>query len=428
MDWAAVDAAIDTHAEDAFTFLARLVSAASTLGAEAGALDVFAERLTELGLTVRRVPVPPDVGGDPRAGVTQPLDDVARYDVVGTTGPEQGPALLLNGHIDVVPAESPQLWTSPPFQPRREGNRMYGRGAGDMKGGIAMGVLTLQALLETAPEIITGPLSFLAVVEEECTGNGTLAAAADGVLGDAVVLLEPTDLDIVVGAIGVLWCDIDVVGRPAHAQAAHQATNAIDLAMRLVDGLRAWSADLAVRHPDPVLGDTLGLYNLNVGQLTAGDWPSSVPATALLRLRVGFPRSWSPEQAEREVSAAVVGIVAAAGDFPAEPRVRFTGFRAPGYLVDDADPVVRLMADAHESAHGRRPKTLGLTATNDGRIYVEHFGVPALLYGPSASDIHGIDESVDLDTIVAGARTLARFIAGWYALPEGKVAVTEEVT
>src|SRR4029077_8016732 len=83
-----------------------------------------------------------------------------------------------------------------PSEPRRDGDRLYGRGAGDMKGGFAMATLALDALLAVAPDAIAGALSFLSVNEEECTGNGTLAAARAGVLADAVILPEPTGLDM----------------------------------------------------------------------------------------------------------------------------------------------------------------------------------------------------------------------------------------
>jgi acetylornithine deacetylase len=416
VDWADVDAAITSGAEDSFAFLARLVAAPSTLGNEAEALDVFAEELSRIGLKVRRQQMPERLSDDERAGVVQPVD-APRFCVAGTTGPKSGPALLLNGHIDVVPADFPDLWSSPPFQPRRAAGRMYGRGVGDMKSGFALGLLALRALLETAPETITGPLTFLGVIEEECTGNGTLGAALQGILADAVVLLEPTDLEIVIGGVGVLWCDIELTGGAGHANAAHLAVNPIDMVMRLIDGLRGWSLDLGRRYPDPLMGDSAGLYNLNVGQLSAGDWPSSVPAHALLRLRVGFPRAWTPDRAERELRAAIRSIVEA-GDPSIRHAVRLTGFRAPGHLLDPAHPLVRILGEAHQAAHGSPPQTLGLASTTDARTYLEHFNMPALCYGPAASNIHGIDESVDLDTIIAGARTLARFIPAWYAAAE----------
>lgn len=413
LDCAALDAAITEGAESAFSFLERLVAEPSTVGNEAGALEVFASELADLGFEVRRVEVSREIGSDPRAGISPQLD-ADRYQVVGSMGSGPGRSLLLNGHIDVVPADSPASWTSPPFVPRREGPFMFGRGAGDMKCGFAMGVLALRALLAVDPEAIAGPLTFLAVIEEECSGNGALSSARDGILADAAILLEPTDLNLLVGGLGVLWCDIEVDGVSAHAHAAHEATNPVDLLMRLLAGLRVWAAGLETSHPDPKMPEVTSPYNLNLGEIHAGDWPSSVPTTATMRLRIGFPRAWTPDDAEHEVRAAVATIVEADGGFPTAPRIRPSGFRARGYHLDPADPLVVDLGRAHAHAHGIRPLAYSLGSTTDARWYVNDFDVPAVCFGPIAHSIHGVDEHVELDSIVQGARTLARFLADWY--------------
>nr|WP_275889554.1 M20/M25/M40 family metallo-hydrolase [Nakamurella flavida] len=324
-----------------------------------------------------------------------------------------GPSLLLNGHMDVVPAESPELWTSPPFFPQRRDGRLYGRGAGDMKCGFAMGALAVAALDAVEPGAISGPLSFLAVVEEENTGNGTLAAARAGVLADAVLLLEPTGLGVMLAGIGVLWLEITLTGRAAHAQAAHQAVNAVDLAYQVIDALRGWQQWIGATTDDPVFAGVESPYNLNVGGLDAGDWTSSVPATARLRVRVGFPRAWSPEEAERR-AVEVIERTAAAGAFPAPPTVRSSGLRAPGYSLAQGHPLDEAVRAAHEQAHGTRPDTVVMGSTTDARTYLNHFGVPALCYGPDAAGMHGVDESVGLQSIVDGAITLAHFLRTYY--------------
>ena len=417
LDFRDLDAAIDEASEESFAFLSRLVSTPSTLGREAPALDLFASQLRELGFATRKVAMTNDLATDPRAGVLQKVVG-ERYNVVGTLGPTSGRSLLLNGHMDVVPAETPHRWTSPPFEPRREHQRLFGRGAGDMKCGFAMGFLALRALLAVYPEFLTGPLHFLAVIEEECTGNGTLSAADQGILADAVVLLEPTGLDIMLGGIGVLWCDIDVVGRSAHAEAAHLAVNPFDLLTRLVEGLREWAGRLQTDYPDDMLVDSESPYNLNVGEIRCGDWPSSVPVDGTVRVRIGYPRAWTPDAAEQAVREAVTTVVTLHGGFPAAPVVQLSGFRAPGYLLSDDHPLARTLARAHQHAHGTAPATTSIGSTTDARTYLTYFDTPALCYGPRASNIHGVDESVDLDTIVAGARTLARFLVEWYAAPQ----------
>ncbi len=413
LDIASLDAAVDRHAEAAFDLLARLVAAPSTVGQEAESLSVFAEALTDLGFAVHWLDIPADIADDARAGVPQPgVGD--RRQVVGSIGPATGRSLLLNGHMDVVPAQTPDRWVEDPFAPRRDGDRMYGRGVGDMKAGFAMGMLALRSLLEVRPQALTGRLSFLAAIEEECTGNGTLSAARSGVLADAVVVLEPTDLQILIGGVGVLWCDVEVDGVSSHAESAHLAINPLDLLSRLLGGLRAWAAQLAEHHPDPALAEVESPYNLNLGQVSAGDWPSSVPTTATMRLRVGFPRAWTPAEAERTVRGVVADLAAADGGFPSPPRVSSGGLRARGYHLDPGHLLVGALAAAHRHAHGSTPRTFSLGSTTDARFYINDFGVPAVCYGPAAANIHGVDESVDLRSVVAGARVLARFIAEWF--------------
>jgi len=413
LDLDALDAAISERAEAAFGFLERLVAAPSTVGNEHEAQAVVEQELKRLGFEVERLPIPESIGRDPLAGVPQ-TSYAGRHDVVGRLGEGGGPSLLLNGHIDVVPAERPDLWTSPPFEARREGDRLFGRGAGDMKGGFAMAALALEAVLATDPAAIAGPLTFVSVLEEECTGNGTLAAARAGVLADAVLLPEPSGLDLLLAGVGILWLDVVLTGHGAHAQSADRAVNPVLLAMPIVAALRDLEREMNLRiepamrgHPHP--------YNLNVGTFEAGDWPSSVPAVATLRVRLGHPTAWSAEEAERRVRSA---IAAAAEDEPwlreHPPAIRTSGFRARGYALPLDDPLARRVAAAHHDVLGEPPAVTPTPSTTDARLYLNDFDVPALCYGPVAHDIHGIDESVELSSIVSGARVLARVLAGWY--------------
>lgn len=419
----ALDAAIDAHAEEAFAFLAALVAAPSTVGHEQGALEVFAREAESLGLAVERLPFSNEAEADPRAGVAPAphLLSPDRFQVLATTPGDGGLHLLLNGHMDVVPAEASELWTSPPFAPRRDGDRLHGRGAADMKSGFAVGTLALRALRDVAPNAFASRrLGFLAVVEEECTGNGTLRSIVEhGVTAPEVVLLEPTDLDLLVGGVGVLWTTVRIVSAAGHAYAAEAATNAVDLGMRLVDGLRRWSATVARDEPEPSVAPGQNPYAVNLGKLQAGDWTSSAPVTATFDLRIGFPRGWSPAEAERKVRAAIAAI-AEAENFPVAPEVTLTGFRARGYLIDSTAPLVRDLAAAHMDAHGVTPKTYSLGSTTDARVYLNDFGIPAVCFGAVGHRLHGVDEYVELPSIVAAARTLARFLLMRFATEEAR--------
>ena len=408
-----LDEAIDRHAEEAFAFLAELVAAPSTVGSEQGAVDVFARQLKRLGLDVESLDFPNGQYDDPRAGVSPDAAQVTdgRYQALGVT-PGEGPlTLLLNGHIDVVPADASDPWTTDAFTPDIRGGRMYGRGTGDMKGGFAVGALALRALQDVAPDLFAEKrLGFLAVIEEECTGNGALRAANDGVLADEVLLLEPTDLGLLLGGVGVLWVDVDVVGVSAHAHEADAGRGAVELAMRLVDRLRTWTIGLADEFPPSEHLTDGEPYNLNLGTIAAGNWNSTAPATTTVGLRIGYPTAWTPERAEQEVRAEITRTVEADPAFPTQPTVRLTGFRAAGYEIDPNLPLVRDLAAAHTDAHGAEPMLYTLGSTTDARTYLNAFGVPAVCYGAVAHNMHGVDESVELQSIIDAAKTVARFL------------------
>ena len=233
----AIDAEIDALAEGAFAFLERLVAEPSVVGDEAGAQGVVAAELERIGFAVELLEVPESIASDPLGGVPQG-SYAGRPVVVGRLAGGDGPTLLVNGHVDVVPAGWPELWRSPPFAPERRDGWLYGRGAGDMKSGFAMVLLAVEALRRAAPAALGGSLVFVSAIEEECTGNGTLASIRAGVLGDAVLLPEPTGLDLLLGGAGVLWSDITVTGRAGHAHEADAGANPILACLALAAGLR----------------------------------------------------------------------------------------------------------------------------------------------------------------------------------------------
>jgi acetylornithine deacetylase len=404
-DPARVDAELDALAERSFAFLERLVAEPSVVGAEAGAQAVVAAELERIGFAVELLEVPESIGTDTLAGVPQ-VSYAGRPVVVGRLGGGDGKTLLCNGHVDVVPAGSPERWSSPPFTPIRRDGWLYGRGAGDMKCGFAMVLLAVEALQRAEPAAIGGSLAFVSAIEEECTGNGTLAALRAGVLGDAVLLPEPTGLEILTGGSGVLWCDIVVSGRAGHAHDAQAGANPILACLALVTALQALEVEL-----NAARGEGEGHCATNVGMIEGGDWRSSSPTGARLGVRVGFPAHWDVESAQRAVREALERATSAPG-WPrgATAALSFDGFRAVGYRLAPEHPLVGAVADAHEAVHGNRPQPYRLASTTDARHYLNALAIPALCYGPVVRNIHGVDEAVELASIVAGARTLTRFI------------------
>ena len=133
-----------------------------------------------------------------------------------------------------------------------------------MKAGLAAALLAVEAATTVGPELL-GPLAVVGVIEEECTGNGTLVSLLAGVTADGVLLPEPTDLTLLTGGVGVVWCDVTVVGGGAHAAMADQGTSALELALPLIAALKALEREL-----DEAAAPGERCF-VNVGTMHAGD-------------------------------------------------------------------------------------------------------------------------------------------------------------
>ena len=156
----------------------------------------------------------------------------------------RGRSLLLQGHVDVVPAGPLNMWTSPPFAPAIRDGRMYGRGANDMKSGVCAMVFALDALRECG--YLPGSDVYVqTVTEEESTGNGALSTLARGYRADACLIPEPTGPRILRGTVGVMWFRLSIRGKPVHVSAREAILFCNAPFQRLADFGRAGSGALA---------------------------------------------------------------------------------------------------------------------------------------------------------------------------------------
>jgi acetylornithine deacetylase len=279
-----------------------------------------------------------------------------------------------------------------------ENGRMFGRGAGDMKGGIAallLGVEVAKTFGEIGPSIV-----FQSVIEEECTGNGSLAACLSAPPLTAAIVGEPTEGAINIAAPGIIWARIILSGRSGHAGSADERSNPIDVAYAVIGSLRQLENDLNAT-PEMEFEGFSRPYLLNVGALHAGDWPATTPGRAELDVRLGFPISLPPRDAQDRLLESVLRVAPNA-------VVEFRGFRARGYSLDPASPLVTLLSTCHTLVHGRQPP-LGVTrATSDLRYFQPPVGPgDAALYGPTGGNYHAADEWVDLASIKEVATVLA---------------------
>ena len=418
----AVDAAFD----DEVDFLAALTAHPSTRGNEQAAQDFMAGALAERGYAVDRWQIQLDdirhlPGFSPVLG---PYEDAVN--VVGThrARTNAGRSLILNGHIDVVPEGPLDMWDSPPYAPRVADGWMYGRGAGDMKAGLASNLYALDALrrLGLAP---AADLFYQSVVEEECTGNGALACLARGYRADAALIPEPFAEELVTAQLGVLWFQVHLKGRPTHVAYAGQGANAIEAAIPLISALHEmearWNGAAHRHHAYAHMDHAL---NLNIGRIEGGDWTSSVPAWCVFDVRMAIFPGQSIDAAKSEIEAVLME--AARGNAflkNALPEIVYHGFHAEGYALSDdksatAAQAISALDLAHGAVTGEALERTAITATTDARFFGLYADTPALVYGPRAEAIHGFNERVDLESLRRVTKATALFIARWCGVEE----------
>lgn len=400
MSGAWIDDAVAAEAGWMEDLLLELVAAPTTLGDEDAGQAVMRRAFAGCGLEPVDVPLDAEaIRADPYHSPFSWSVEGKRNVVADWPGAGGGRSLILNGHVDVVPPASEPLWSSPPFTPRRDGDWLYGRGAGDMKAGLVAMTGAVRALRRAGVEL-RGDLQLQSVVEEECTGNGTLQCLLAGAHADACVITEPHHDHLTVAQVGVLWFHVDIRGAPAHAARASLGHNAFDAAQAVLSELRRLEAELNERPPPPY-DEIEHPINLNPGIVTAGDWVSTVPAECTLSCRLAMYPGQDPAELKRRVEQAA-----------APYAVRYDGFACEGSVVAEDEDVVVGLAAAYADVHGERPALWATTATTDARHFVRR-GIPAICYGPRAEQIHGIDERVSLRSMVDVARVLARFVLDW---------------
>lgn len=385
--------------------------------------ELLAARLTACGADVDLFePDPAELAGRPL--VPDGLDFAGRPQLIARLpggGGGRGRSLVLNGHIDVVPAREDDGWASPPFAPEVRDGRLFGRGACDMKGGIAAMVVAAEALAREAA--LAGDLLVATNTDEESSGAGGVALVDRGLRADAAIVTEPTGLDVWVACRGSNYAAVTVEGRAGHAEIAHAdwraggAVNAIDKAMVVVRALgeltERWATEPELAHP--VLSRPATLATVVRG----GDWPVTIPGSCELTVGVLFLPVQADAQGfsrdvEREVEAFVQARVAELDDWLAGHPPRFAWAQASvmPFETPPDEPIVRSTVDALQ-ALGEPGRLSGLDSWYDGATLSVLGGIPSIALGPPGLGrdgtmlAHAVDEHVPVDALVRTAQALA---------------------
>lgn len=393
--------------------LRELIAIPSITGSEEAVAARASAMLEEIGLVVERVdPDPAAIRADP----DWPGEEMPRTALpvlIGRAGRGRGRRIILSGHLDVVPPGDPATWTTDPWGGEVRDDRLYGRGACDMKGGVAAILAAVRALhAKGTLGALDGELLVVLVPSEEDGGQGTLAAIRAGATADLAVITEPSNLDVVVAHAGAITFQMTVPGRAAHASQRREGVSALDNLFTLLAALAADETRRNAAETDPLM-TALGLpYPTIVGKVQGGDWASTVLDRVTAEGRYGVRLGQSASEAERELRACIAAACAADAflrDHPA--TVQITGGRFGSARVPSDHPLPVGLAATVEAVTGRRPALLGEPYGADMQMFVNVGATPCVIFGPGDVRVaHSADEHVPLDEVVDCARVLAAWV------------------
>jgi len=301
-----------------------------------------------------------------------------------------GPSVVLHGHIDVVPGRPEQ------FQPRVEGERLIGRGAYDMKGGLA----ALMCALRDLRDLKGATVRFVCAPDEESEDfdqHATDDLVARGLTGDFAITGEPTNLHVGVQAKGVLMIRLAVFGRSAHGSTPWLGDNAI---LKAIDVFRRIETM-------PFAAESTEMFDrpsINLGRLTAGDAVNKVPDEAVMAVDIRYLPGQEPGAILEQIRA--IGGV----------EVRKTFIRPPAY-VSRANPFVTALCGSVRRAGQEGAMSVGRDGASDAISFIEA-GIPAVEFGPEGGGHHGPEEWVSIPSLALYRRALVDFLESVPALGE----------
>lgn len=411
----AVARAVEARRDDAVRLLRELVRVPSTTGGEGAVQEKVEHAFRARGLRVDVWEATAEEVAPYRDHVGEQETYENRPNVAGVReGRGGGRSLLLNAHTDTVAPGDPAAWTHDPLGGEVVGDRLYGRGSCDMKGGLVTHLAALDALEAVGVELV-GDVTVAATVGEENGGLGALSAALRGYRADAALITEPTRLRLVPAQGGSLVFRLTVPGRSAHAAVRDEGVSALEKFLPLFEALRELERERNAALSHPLYGHLENKVPINIGLVQAGNWASTVPEGLVAEGRVGLIPGEEVDLFKEQVEGRL--FEAANGD----PWLRdhppalewFGGQFAPSEVPADA-PICEAVKGAHRLVTGQEVPVEGVPYGADMRLFVLFGETPCVMYGAGdVRDAHAPDEHISIPDLMTATKTVALLIADW---------------
>lgn len=338
--------------------------------------------------------------------------------VISFNGVGGGRSLVLNGHVDVVPVDPAPWKHGDPFSGTYEDGRVYGRGSVDMKGGVAAGMIVLDALLESGIKL-KGDLQMQFVADEENGGNGTLAAIQRGYRGDATIFLEPTSPNyLVISSRGAQFFRITVPGLEAPIEHTMTTVNVIEKAFLLFKAVQDYACWRVSNADHPLYSWDPTKIPVAVCKIQAGSWPSTFASQCVME---GSLECLPSEDIGQVREAFRDYLLEVAGQDPwlkeHLPMIEWFGLWFESAQTPVDSPMVSQFISSYRKVTGIEPVVLG-GGGSDLRLPILYADSPSAHFGPSGGAIHSTDEYVEIDSVMQVAQIIGRFILDWCEIAE----------
>ncbi|MTH52028.1 peptidase [Bacillus mangrovi] len=406
---------LDKNEHRAIRLLQKLVEQPSTQGNEAAAQAIVLEKCRQIGLSIDvwepggKKLVQHQHFSSTRTNFKESPNIAAVW-----KGSGGGKSLLFNGHIDVVPEGDPTQWVHDPYTPKFEDGKVYGRGTSDMKGGNAAMLMAIEALVKCRAEL-KGDLIFQSVIEEESGGAGTLDAILRGYRADGAIIPEPTKMKIFPKQQGSMWFKVAVRGKSAHGGTRYEGVSAIEKAMIVIRCFRELEKLRNVRITDPLYSATPIPVPINIGKISGGTWPSSVPDEVILEGRCGIAPDEQPEEVQKEVQEYLSRLPEHDSWFEEHPvSLQWFGARWLPNSLEPDHPLVKGLASSCRTVTGKDPVLEASPWGTDGGMLAAAGGIPTVVFGPGITETaHHPNEYIPIKNVMESAKIMALFALNW---------------
>jgi acetylornithine deacetylase len=404
---------IDAHEQEAIHFLQKLVQEPSIQGNEASVQKQVADKLYHLELEVDVwSPEGEEFLGHPYFCSTK-IEYSNRPNVVGVwKGTGGGRSIILNGHVDVVPAGDLKQWEDDPYSGKVIDGKLYGRGSTDMKGGNVSLLLAIECLKDLGIKL-KGDVIFESVIEEESGGAGTLASIIRGYKADAAIIPEPTNMKIFPSQQGSMWFRIIVNGKSAHGGTRYEGVNAIEKAQLVLQTIQQLEKERNDKVTDPLYKDIPIPLPINVGSIQGGEWPSSVPDQVTIEGRIGV----GPEETLEEVREQLENAVQSINDEwlrGHHPLIEWFGAQWLPGKIDLDHPLINILSDQYSNVYGVAPTIEASPWGTDGGLLIQVGETPSIVFGPGVTRLaHYSNEYIEISKVLDCAKILALTIYDW---------------